>query len=78
MRFDDAFIPLPLLWSSPFIRWQGAAADVSALDLAAQVTRDALAAGGYDPGETGQLVLGTTIPQPQAFYGPPWLAARLA
>ena len=52
MRFDDACIPLPLLWSSPFIRWQGAAADVSALDLAVQVTRDALAAAAYDPAET--------------------------
>lgn len=77
MRFDNAFIPLPLLWSSPFIRWQGATADVSALDLAVQVTRDALAAGGYDPAETGQLVLGTTIPQPNTFYAPPWLAAQL-
>ena len=77
MRFDNAFIPLPLLWSSPFIRWQGAAADVSALDLAVQVTRDALAGGGYDAAETAQLVLGTTIPQPNTFYAPPWLAARL-
>lgn len=77
MRFDNASIPLPLLWSSPFIRWQGATADLSALDLAAQVTRDALAAGDYDPAETGQLVLGTTIPQPNTFYAPPWLAARL-
>jgi acetyl-CoA acetyltransferase len=77
MRFDKAYIPVPLLWSSPFIRWQGAAADASALDVAVQVTRDALAAGGYDPEETGQLVFGTTIPQPNAFYGPPWIAARL-
>lgn len=77
MQFDNAYIPLPLLWSSPFIRWQGAAADVSALDIAVQVTRDALATGGYDPAETGQLLFGTTIPQPQSFYAPPWLAARL-
>ena len=77
MRFDDACIPLPLLWSSPFIRWQGAAADVSALDLAVQVTRDALAAASYDPSETDQLMLGTTIPQPNTFYAPPWIAARL-
>lgn len=77
MRFDDACIPLPLLWSSPFIRWQGAAADLSALDLAVQVTRDAMAGAGYDPQETAQLVLGTTIPQLNTFYAPPWLAARL-
>lgn len=77
MRFDDACIPLPLLWSSPFIRWQGATADISALDLAVQVTRDALQAANYDPAETGQLVLGTTIPQLNTFYAPPWMAARL-
>jgi len=77
MRFDDAYIPLPLLWSSPFIRWQGAAADVSALDVAVQVTRDALSAAAFDPAETGQLVFGTTIPQLNSFYAPPWVAARL-
>ncbi|MDM0043870.1 thiolase family protein [Variovorax dokdonensis] len=77
MKFDDACIPLPLLWSSPFIRWQGAAADVSALDLATQVTRDALAFANFDPADVGQLVLGTTIPQLNTFYAPPWIAARL-
>lgn len=77
MRFDNAYIPLSLLWSSPFIRWQGAAADASALDVAVQVTQDALAAGAYDPAETGQLVLGTTIPQQHSFYAPPWISARL-
>jgi acetyl-CoA C-acetyltransferase len=77
MKFEDACIPLPLLWSSPFIRWQGAAADVSALDLAVQVTRDALAAGSLEPSEVTQLVFGTTVPQPDSFYAPPWIAARL-
>jgi acetyl-CoA acetyltransferase len=77
MRFDDAYIPLPLLWSSPFIRWQGAAADASALDVAVQVTRDALAAGGFHPADAGQIVFGTTIPQPNSFYAPPWVAAQL-
>lgn len=77
MRFDDAYIPLPLLWSSPFIRWQGAAADASAIDVAVQVTRDALAAGRFDPAEAGQLVFGTTIPQRNSFYAPPWVAAQL-
>jgi len=77
MKFDDAYIPVPLLWSSPFIRWQGAAADASALDVAVQVTRDALAAADYDAQETSQLVFGSTIPQPNSFYAPPWIAARL-
>jgi acetyl-CoA C-acetyltransferase len=77
MRFENACIPVPLLWSSPFIRWQGAAADASALDVAVQVTRDALAAAHFDPAETGQLVFGSTIPQVHSFYAPPWIAARL-
>ncbi len=77
MRFENAFIPLPLLWSSPFIRWQGAAADVSALDLAVQVSRDALAAAAFDPAEVSQLVFGGTVPQLNSFYAAPWIAARL-
>jgi acetyl-CoA C-acetyltransferase len=77
MRFEDACIPLPLLWSSPFIRWQGRAADVSAIDVAVRVTRDALDAASFDPAEVGQLVFGSTIPQPDAFYAPPWISARL-
>lgn len=77
MRFDNSYIPVPLLWSSPFIRWQGAAADTSALDVAVQVTRDAFAAASFDPAQSSQLVLGTTIPQPNSFYGSPWIAARL-
>jgi acetyl-CoA C-acetyltransferase len=77
MRFHNAYIPVPLLWSSPFIRWQGSAADASSLDVAVQVTRDALAAASFDPAEASQLVFGTTIPQPDSFYAPPWVAARL-
>jgi len=78
MQLDNAFIPAPLLWSSPFIRWQGRAADVSSLDLAVQVTRDALAARGFDAAaEVEQLVFGSTVPQPHSFYAPPWVAARL-
>lgn len=77
MRFDNAYIPLPLLWSSPFIRWQGSAADISAIDMAAQVTRDALAHAGFDVSEVAQLVFGGTIPQQRSFYAPPLIAAKL-
>ncbi|HVL59225.1 MAG TPA: thiolase family protein, partial [Burkholderiaceae bacterium] len=68
MKFDNAWIPLPLMWSSPFIRWQGATADVSSLDLAVQVTGDAIAARGLDGKEVAQLVYGTTVPQKGSFY----------
>ncbi len=77
MKFARAAIPVRHLWSSPFVRWQGALADVSSLDLAHAVTRDALVQRGADLTRIRQLVLGTTIPQPSSFYAVPWLAARL-
>jgi acetyl-CoA C-acetyltransferase len=76
MRFSDVVVPAQAAWSSPFVRWQGPAAEISSLDLAEQVTRDGLARGGVEwPVE--QLVLGFTVPQRQSFYGAPTLAARL-
>lgn len=77
MKFDNAYIPAPLLWSSPFIRWQEATADLNSLDLAVQVTRDALAARGFDTGRISQLVYGTTVPQSGTFYAAPLVAARM-
>ncbi len=77
MKFDNAPIPVRQLWSSPFVRWQGALADVSSIDLAHAVTRDAIAQRGVDRERVTQLVLGTTIPQQGSFYAAPWLAARL-
>ena len=76
MRFENAHIPLNGAWSSPFVRWQGPAAELSSLDVAAQVTERALRErdGGWDIDE---LVLGLTVPQRQSFYGAPTLAARL-
>lgn len=77
MKFDDAYLGGRMLWSSPFVRWQGALADVSSIDLAHAVTRDALARIAFDVERVDNLVLGTTIPQVHSFYGAPWLAARL-
>jgi acetyl-CoA C-acetyltransferase len=74
MRFDDVCIPLDAAWSSPFVRWQGPAADLSSLDVAEQVTARALADRDW---EVDELVLGFTVPQRQSFYGAPTLAARL-
>lgn len=73
----DAAIPVPLGWSSPFVRWQGALAEMSSLDLAVDVTSRALADRGLDAGELTGLVLGWTVPQPEIFYGAPTVAARL-
>lgn len=78
MKFDNAAIPLNLLWSSPFVRWQGSLADVSSLDVAVAVTGDALAQRGGDAAAAiDRLVVGLTIPQPHCFYAAPWLASRL-
>ena len=75
MRFENAYIPLRGAWSSPFVRWQGPAAELSSLDVAAQVTARALSERGDWP--VDELVLGLTVPQRQSFYGAPTLAARL-
>lgn len=77
MKFEHAALSAGHLWSSPFVRWQGRLADVSSLDLAVAVTRDALAARAFDTSRVAQIVLGTTIPQQASFYAAPWIAARL-
>jgi acetyl-CoA C-acetyltransferase len=77
MRYENVAIPAGLAWSSPFARWQGSLAEMSSLDLAADVTERALAARQVEVSLLGGLVLGWTIPQPDIFYGAPTLAARL-
>src|SRR6201999_4203726 len=75
MNFENRYIPLDWAWSSPFVRWQGPAADISSLDLAADVTARAL--DGFERDTIDELILGLTVPQYQSFYGAPTLAARL-
>ena len=77
MKFERACIPLGCAWSSPFVRWQGSLAEVSSMDLAVHVTRDALAARGIEPKTLTQLVMGFTVPQNDSFYAAPWTAARI-
>jgi acetyl-CoA acetyltransferase family protein len=77
MRFDNAAIPLGCVWSSPFVRWQGALAEISSLDVAAAVTRRALQDRSIDPAIIDEVVLGITIPQSGSFFGAPTLAARI-
>ena len=77
MHYDDVAIPAGMAWSSPFVKWQGSLAEVSSLDLAADVTARALAGRGVEPDQADGLVLGWTIPQQDIFYGAPTLAARL-
>ena len=77
MRYENAAIPAGFAWSSPFAKWQGSLAEVSSLDLAADVTARALAERRVDPARIAGLVLGWTVPQLDIFYGAPTLAARL-
>ena len=76
MRFSEVVVPLAAAWSSPFVRWQGATADINSLELARQVTARALEERGVQ-WTVEELVLGLTIPQKESFYGAPTLAARL-
>jgi len=77
VRIDDVAIPAGFAWSSPFAKWQGSLSEVHSLDLAAAVTTRALADRALDPAVLDGLVLGWTIPQPEAFYGAPTLAGRI-
>ncbi|MGH3184595.1 MAG: hypothetical protein ACRDOE_22190, partial [Streptosporangiaceae bacterium] len=52
-------------------------ADVTSLDLAAQVTVDALASRGLPAAEVTGIVFGWTVPQPEIFYGASTVAARI-
>jgi acetyl-CoA C-acetyltransferase len=77
LRLTKACIPLGGAWSSPFCRWQGPLSSVSSLDLAADVSRRALAARGVPADELTEVVLGWTVPQPGSFYGASTLAGKI-
>jgi acetyl-CoA C-acetyltransferase len=77
MPREGVCIPVGYAWTSPFVRWGGALADFSSLDVGAAVTRDALAQRETDPGDLTGIVLGWTVPQPAIFYGAPTLAAQI-
>ena len=72
----DIHIPYGAYWSTPFVRWQGAFADLHALDFAAWVTASALADRGIDGAALEAGVLGLTVPQQGSFYGLPYLAGK--
>ncbi|GIK97782.1 MAG: hypothetical protein BroJett029_19910 [Alphaproteobacteria bacterium] len=69
-----AEIPYGAYWSTPFARWQGAFANLHAIEFAAQVVKAELVRREI-PGEAiDHGVLGYSVPQKHAFYGMPWLA----
>jgi acetyl-CoA acetyltransferase family protein len=77
MRFDNAFVPYGVYWSSPFVRWQGSFASLHPVHFAAEVARRALADRGLEPSDIDSLHAGTTVPSKHVFYGAPWLAGLI-
>ena len=77
MKFYNTAIAVNHCWSSPFVRWQGSLADVSSMDVASSVTRQALERRGVVEADLDGLVVGLTIPQSNSFYAAPWLASRV-
>ena len=68
-----AWIPYGAYWSTPFVRWQGAFANLHSLQFAAWVAKRALAKRAIDPATFDFGVLGFTVPQKGSFYGLPWV-----
>ncbi len=69
-----AEIPYGAYWSTPFARWQGAFANLNALQFAAQTLREELAKREIPAEAIESGVLGFTVPQKHSFYGMPWVA----
>ena len=74
---SDVYVPLGGYWSTPFARWQGAFADLHAIEFAAHVAKSELSKRAISPNEFDFGVLGFTIPQPHCFYGLPWLMGMI-
>lgn len=72
-----AWVPYGAYWSTPFVRWQGAFAELHSLKFASWVARRALEKRGIDPSAIDFGVLGMSVPQRGCFYGLPWLTGEL-
>jgi acetyl-CoA acyltransferase len=77
VKFTDAGIPVGYAWSTPFARWQGPLAELNSHDMAVDVTGRALRERGLQPAEITEWVLGSTVPQPTAFFGVTLITRRL-
>ncbi|MBZ0139009.1 MAG: thiolase family protein [Pseudorhodoplanes sp.] len=69
-----AEIPYGAYWSTPFARWQGAFANLHAIEFAAFVVKGEMARRGIAGETIDHGVLGMSVPQKHSFYGMPWLA----
>ena len=73
MKVEHAYIPYGAYWSTPFVRWQGSFAHLHSFRFAAYVAKQELARRDITPEQFDFGVLGSTIPQPNCFYGLPWV-----
>ncbi|TAK47819.1 MAG: thiolase family protein [Xanthobacteraceae bacterium] len=69
-----AEIPYGAYWSTPFARWQGAFANLHAVEFAAATLKRELARRAIPGSVIEHGVMGISVPQKHAFYGMPWLA----
>lgn len=72
-----AWIPYGGYWSTPFVRWQGAFAELHSVEFASWTAKRALAKRDVDLNLLDFGVLGLTVPQRGSFYGLPWMAGML-
>jgi len=77
MAFNNVYIPLSHIWSSPFVKWQSSLAQVNSLDLAVDVTARALESQGTPPQLFTHWALGMTVIQKHSFYGVTLVSRRL-
>ena len=77
MAFTKAYIPYGGYWSSPYVKWQGALADLHSIDLASKTAKKFFEMRGISAEQFDNLYLGLTIPQTQCFYGGPWMAGLM-
>jgi len=75
--FTKAFIPYKGYWSSPFCRWQGQLQNENAVDCCAATARKFFETRSLVPDIFDGIVLGTTVPQKQWFFGPPRFASLI-
>lgn len=73
----DCYIPYGGYWCTPFVKWQGAFANLHPLKFAAETARRALAERDIAPTRFNGLFLGTTVPSQGGFYGAPWVAGMI-
>lgn len=64
-------------WSTPFVRWQGAFAELHSLKFAAHTAQNALERRAIDLAHIDAGVLGFSVPQQGSFYGMPWVAGMM-